>query len=223
MLARIAHVVLLALTLGSLAQATVITQAGSTADLPGSTDIVLNLFTPIGTPADGFTVTTSNGTVITVKESGILAIGNQDGPGCPGWVGHFAPPCTPIMSNQFGGDVTFTFSAGIKGFGTAMDDAFQNFLGGYIEAFSDTAATSSLGQFSIAPFAGLVFAGVVSSTPEIRAIVLHDQSSYFAFGTLSVVEQVATPPGAPEPSAALLVLGGLALIPVRRWSLRRSR
>lgn len=154
--------------------------------------------------ASGLTAGGATVDVLAATPIAVLAISQQAPTGS--WSGHY-PDATLILNNQFTGDVSFTFSGGIYGFGASLDDAFGgNFTGGYIQAYSDTARTQSLGQFALSSGTGLIFAGVLSTNPDILAITLHDNSNYFATGPLSLVESAPTP----EPVSAVLVLAGLS-------------
>jgi hypothetical protein len=173
-----------------------------------------------------FAATSVNGvTVSGTVLNGKGAVGQQAGPGFPNatWNGGFAPG-TYLISNQFGGDVAFSFGQGILGFGVSVDDAFSTFTGGSIEAFSDMQASISLGKFALPgrTSRGLIFAGIEDTTADIRAVIVHDNSNYFAFGPISLLEAGPAAASAPEPSAlALTAIGFLAVIIFRRFTFAR--
>jgi hypothetical protein len=85
-------------------------------------------------------------------------------------------------------------------------------------------ASISLGKFALPgrTSRGVIFAGIEDTTADIRAVIVHDNSNYFAFGPISILESAPAAVTAPEPSAfALAAIGFLAVAIFRRFTFAR--
>jgi len=171
------------------------------------------LFTvfPSGTP-----YSSSNGLAITVSSGtgGVLEVAQQGN----GWAGSFSPG-EFLLFNQQNGAISISFSHGIYGGGAQVDiDAYSSFTG-TISAYG--ASDNLLGSFvfsginSGAGDGSAVFAGILSSTPDIYQLTFSAPNGGVADFAMGTLDLHASP--VPEPTIlALVSVGGFSLLLLRR-------
>jgi hypothetical protein len=140
------------------------------------------------------------------------------------WNGNFGAG-ESLLWSVFGGPMTFTFNAGITGFGTQIEADDLGAFTAQIEAFDG--ANALLGVFSRSGIAtangddSAMFLGILSDTADIRSIRLSLTSSGGGSGDISdfAINGPSIEP-VPEPATLVLLGTGIATVVGRRYRRR---